>query len=144
MKKLLITSIVAAVVIVAGWQWWMRQGNSPAQTISPTPTVSSNNSTPHVILKSYTSQALNISFKYPASWTIKEETVFPGSAQSETTVTLANGSDVIYAFVKRDCVQDYTYCKAVGDRWPSFSTISTNPEVRLVIDGIIKTAVLLR
>lgn len=96
---------------------------------------------PTVALKSYTSPALNVSFKYPANWTIKEETVFPGSAQSETTITLTNDSDVIYSFVKRDCVQNYTYCNAVGDRWPSFSTRSTNPEVRLVIDGIIKTAI---
>lgn len=88
--------------------------------------------------KTYTSNALNISFKYPADWVVTENNNYPGSAQGNDELRITKGSDVIYTSAKRDCLENATYCKAAGT-WPSFSTISSNPDVKGIIDAIVAT-----
>ena len=110
------------------------------QTATPT-IITTEAPTMSIYLKNYTSKNLNISFKYPSDWTIKEGNDYPGSAQGQDYIKLTKGADLIYAGTKSDCLANYTYCKSVNGDWPSFSTQSTNPEISLVIDTIIATAV---
>ena len=99
--------------------------------------------------KTYNSQALNITFRYPPDWSVKESNNYPGSTQGNDELRITKGSDVIYASAKRDCLEGFTYCtydpkNSSYATWPSFSTISTNPDLKGIIDAIVSSVTHIR
>lgn len=128
--------LIAAITILIGGGWYYNHFKVNNESVSvPTATT----------LHSYTSQALNISFQYPSDWIVTEGNQYPGSAQGNDEIKITKGSELIYASTKRDCLENYTYCKPTGDTqaypygWPYFSTTSSSQETKNVIDAIIKT-----
>lgn len=87
--------------------------------------------------KTYIDAGYGFSFQYPADWIIKTGNDYPGSAQGEDYIKLTKGNELIYSGTKTDCLP-HSYCKTIGT-WPSFSTVSTDPEAKSVIDNIVKT-----
>jgi len=133
-------TVIIVIVLIAAYgayayisgMWPFTQG-MPAYTATPTPSASMS---PTADWKLYTSQKLGITFEYPPDWTVTEGNDYPGSAQGEDYVKITKGSDVIYAGSKTQCLAGATYCKALGMA-PSFSTVSTNPDVPGIIDLIV-------
>ncbi len=137
MKKFIIIALLV-LVIAAGYMYWQKINNG--QNTPPTPQN----------LESYTSHALNISFKYPSDWKVIEGNDYPGSAQGNDYIKITKGSELIYTSAKQDCIENYTYCKPSGDAkvppngWPYFSTQSNSQDTKNVLDSIVKTVVTLK
>jgi len=93
--------------------------------------------------KTHTSEALNLRFQYPPDWEVIEGNDFPGSAQGEDYVRLWKGSDVIYAGTKTECLLGSSFCKSVTGG-PSFSSVSTSPDVGKILDAVVKSATHIR
>ena len=153
MNETTLWAVIVVLAVAVGYFAFVKRFEPVAyQTPTPTATVVKTTSPtvkPMITLKTYTSQALNISFKYPSDWTVKEGNNYPGSAQGNDELKITKNSDLIYASAKRDCLENYTYCKSIIDSqypygWPFFSTQSSNPEIKSVIDEIIKTVVRLK
>jgi hypothetical protein len=102
------------------------------------------------VQKSYTSQTLRISFKYPYDWAVMEGNDYPGSAQGNDYIKIYKDSEFIYTSAKKDCIENYTSCKPSMDEkispngWPFFSTNSTSQETKDILDTIISTVVILK
>ncbi len=134
---------VAVVLAGASYTWMKFIPASPAVSPSPSTSATSDETSGW---KTYTSQRVNISFKYPGDWTVKEWNNYSGSAQGNDELQITKGSESIYTSTKRDCLEGATYCKTVYDAqypqgWPSFSTLSTHSEVWKIIDRIVSSAV---
>jgi hypothetical protein len=132
MKKII--TLILVVLVIGGMYLFSRDENS---SVFP-------------VQKSYTSQTLNISFKYPSDWTVMEGNDYPGSAQGNDYIKISKGSDFIYTSTKKDCIENYTFCKPSTDEkispngWPFFSTNSTNQETKDTLDAVISTVTILQ
>ncbi len=140
-----VTAIILVLLLggtaCAGFWWWQQiqiahndEGlfDVPAMTTQPKAGEANN-------WKTYRSTSFPGTFQYPVDWTVTEGNNYPGSAQGENYIKISKGPDVIFMGVKEGaCLKGATYCKTTSSGY-IFSTISLNPEAKIVIDGVVNS-----